>query len=336
MKKIIYSISFVAFTICLNACIETVPLEDLGIKPKLVLCCFLSPQYDTIPVFLCNSQPLFSRGKTISVVTNAVVEISNDNQHWTQLLYDKTSRHYLLIQSQFPVEEGKTYYIRASAPDYESIDASCTVPFWREVELKPDVKFTPSQDMEREGEFEVDFLFSWNDYRGEENYYAAMRYAYSYYEDSIYDRNFDCSSFRDENEAFVVSDAGKDGGKLNLHISPDVGWYFTTTPDTLTFMDNTTQYDSVYILFIQTDRNVCLYENTTANATTMDMLLFMIEPSPIYSNVKNGYGVFGAIRFKSYRLNFRLKTAEEAELPQKIKIEEKDLSRNKINRIIRR
>jgi len=45
----------------------------------------------------------------------------------------------LLPQSQFPVVEGKIYYIRASTLNYESISTSRVVPVWRDVDFKSEL-----------------------------------------------------------------------------------------------------------------------------------------------------------------------------------------------------
>ena len=321
MKKIIKLISFFVFAICLQSCEEEISLKDLGIEPKLVLYCFLSPQYDTISVSLANSQPLFSRNKTISVVEYAVVEISNDNKSWVQIPYDKACKRYLLPHSQFPVIEGTTYYIRASASGYESINASCTIPFWREVNLKPEVEFTvPSQPYVPY----VDISISWQDYRGEENYYTFIGYGLQnnighdfINDDWFYDTTICLSSWYitawHSTTGLILSDEGKDGEKINLLWDKHYDCTYSE------FMDSYTQYDSIYVLLVQTDRNVFLYENSYQVASDMGGMesIFMIEPTLVYNNIKNGYGIFGAMTFKSYRVNFRKQTIEEAEHPKK-------------------
>ena len=311
MKKIIHFITLLAFALCLGSCVETLSMKDIGIKPKLVLYCFLSPQYDTISVSLSNSQPLFSSNRGIAAIKNAVVEISNNNLHWVQIPYDKNSQHYLLLQSQFPIIEGKTYYIRASAPDYESISASCTVPFWREIDLKPEVELvlTP-RDYPYSA---IDLSLSWKDYPNEENYYALMNYSFTDFSyDDYFNKSFQMDYLRGENYEVVISDEGKNGKKMKVFMES------TSIASLSEFEDYCSQYDSVYIIFIQADKNAFLYENSADAAMGMDELsIFMLEPALIYNNIKDGYGIFGAMNFKSYRLNFRKKTIEEAEYPKK-------------------
>ena len=312
MKKVIYCSSLFVLAVCLNACREIVPLKDLGYQPKLVLYCFATPQYDTIPVFLSNSQPFFSGAKVIAEVTNAIVEISNDNQHWIQLHYDRKSKRYLWLQSQLPVAEGKTYYIRASAPDYESISASCTVPFWRKVELTPEIKIPYPHKTDNPTAV---FSILWNDYPSEENYYAAVKYYFSEWSyGDEYEKHFEYYWLWNEKEReCVLSDAGKDGKRMSI-ISESI-YDYVYPFDSAEFLNHYPQYDATYILFIQTEKNTCLHENTKDAAEMMEDIFSMIEPTLVYTNVKNGYGVFGAMVFKSYRISFRHKTVEEGELP---------------------
>jgi hypothetical protein len=297
---------------------ETVSLKELGIKPKLVLYCFLSPQYDTISVSLTNSQPLFSRIRGTATVKYAMVEISTDNKNWTQIPYDENSKHYLLPQSQFPVVEGQTYYIRASAPDYEDISASCTVPFWREIGIMPDgITATSPQN----GVSSAILSLSWKDYQGEENYYAFIQYdfyvSYNHEWDNINqvwvysDTTVSLDTYMWDNSGVVFSDQGKDGEKMSLSATM---WREGFDTEWITSEDNQ-QYDSVYIIAMQTDRNTFLYENSARAAMDADGMtsIFTIEPTLVYSNIKNGYGVFGAMTFKSYLLNFRKKTIVETE-----------------------
>lgn len=331
MKNTVRLISLFVFAACFSGCIETVSLNEIGIKPKLVLYCFLSPQYDTISVSLTNSQPLFSYIRGTMAVTNATVEISNDNQHWTQIRYNKASRRYLLPQSQFPILEGKTYYIRAAAPDYESISASCTVPFWRETDLKPETEFVPTSKNNLYSY--ASLYFSWKDSPGEENYYAFMQYGlYEYYDYKwdynhgvwLYDTTINLNAYLvQENSEVVFSDVGKDGGKMSVPWTR-IDCSFSEFMENDYFDNDYNEcyiykynYDSIYILFVQTDKNAFLYENSASAAENMGFMdIFTIEPALVYSNIKNGYGVFGAMTFKPYRANFRQKTIEEAECPK--------------------
>ena len=331
MKRITYLVSFFVLVIYLVSCEEVVNLKDTGVKPKLVLYCFLSPQYDTISVYLSNSQPLFSSDKILAEVRDAaVVEISNDNKNWTQIPYSKDNKRYWLLQSQFPIIEGKTYYIRASVPNYESISASCTIPFWRETNPKPELDSVPNTNPSTwvGSNFNTLLYFSWKDYPNEKNYYALMYYEFHKNIDwrseegkGIMTNYFTYHYIKTEDLTgeMIYSDEEKDGQKINLlwktieYITP---FMFN---DTLSYGYGYDYYDSIYFLFIQTDETIFLYENSIALVlkTGGFASMFTVEPNLIYSNIKNGYGVFGAMTFKSYRVNFRKQTIEEAEHQKK-------------------
>ena len=303
MKKICFLVRFLVIGVCFLSCVEEIPVKDLGIKSKLVLHCYISPQYDSISVSLSRSQPAYFSGTTSSKVEYAMVEMSNDNKNWVQIPYSKENNCYLLPQYQFPIEEGKTYYIRASAPDYETVTACCTVPFWRECTLVPEVEFINSKDYRYPF---VRLFLSWEDYRGEENQYAFIG-SYPYVTEEgdtitmIYVAN-------DEDNKIVFSDIGKDGQKMK---NP-VGYIDSCTYPM--FMEYTEYYR--YILFMQTDKNCCSYENSVRPYLYGRRMgdfedAFLVEPSLVYNNVKNGYGVFGALVFKSYIVDFRKKTVKE-------------------------
>ena len=332
MKKIINYCSLLVLAVCLNACTEIVPLKDLGVKPKLVLHCFATPQYDTIPVYLTNSQPFFSSAQAVMEVTNAVVEISLDNQNWQQLQYNRKKKCYLWLQFQMPVVEGQTYYIRASAPDYDDISASCTVPFWREVNLQPEFQFT--EHPKSDNYPFASFYISWDDYRGEENYYAGMRYYFNswYYNEEDYYRDyFNHYVLWGDDGKTVLSDDGRDGQKMRLLVTEMYGDNMYRD-DTERFFKDNPQYDTVYILFVQTDKHACLYENSVDAAGEMEFMIFTVEPSLIYTNVKNGYGVFGAMLFKPYMASFRNGTIEAGEYPTPSPFEAVLKSKNRSSR----
>ena len=323
MKKIIYLISL--FVLCLVSCEEEVPVKELG-RSKLVLHCFLSPQYDTIVVYLSRSQPILSSDKVPTAdVEYAMVEISNNNQTWIQIPYSKENNCYLLPQSQFPVVEGQTYAIRASAQNFESITSSCTVPFWREMNLSPEAQFVSAT---KDNPYHTELSISWKDYPNEQNYYAFMRYGE--YEGAFYSGYY----ITDENSELIHSDNGKDGQKMNVimniiryctlsefmnYLYDDYDYY-----GEYDFYYYHANYDSIYVLAIQTDRNCFLYENSVFAYTNGRFGRFgqgellnvlMVEPTLVYNNIKNGYGVFGAMTFKQYLLNFRQKTVVEVEIP---------------------
>jgi hypothetical protein len=208
----------------------------------------------------------------------------------------------LIQQSQFPIREGKTYYVRASAPGFEPVSSSCTVPHLRETNL--DFVVTDSINDIHNGEMfnwpHHHGYLEWTDYPGEENYYMfSIRgfqtwYDYDYYN---YDGNepIDSSNyftwwtlFDDSDNPCIYSDKGYDGKKWSILMMVDF-WLET--------------YD---ITMFQLDRNCYLFEKSTMESDDEFFSAFVIEPTQIYSNVKNGYGLFGAFVMKDYSFEFDL------------------------------
>jgi hypothetical protein len=303
MKKLIFYI-VLFLGVCLNSCITYI--EDISdIKPKLVLFCFLVPQLDTTLVSITNSVPLFSSNKKMPErITNATVEISENNIEWVKLTFEEEHRLYMITQTVFPIKEGKTYYIRASAPGFETVSASCTVPFFRETNpnLITEESINDVHGGQIFSELHYHHYFEWDDFAGEENYYIFCEkgtywfylYEYDDYEDLplfppptdsvlyhswgiFYDENYnDC----------IYSDQGQDGKRMSsVLINP---WYTTDRASKPTLL--------------QTDRS-CYMFHKNYDRYDPSMQYFMLEPMQFYSNVKNGYGVFGAFVMKDYEFD---------------------------------
>ena len=82
-------------------------------------------------------------------------------------------QQYLITQTELPIEEGHTYYIRASHTGYPDVNAICTVPYAREINFRLDTITT--QNDQHWGEIwpeeHRDVYAEWTDYPGEENFY---------------------------------------------------------------------------------------------------------------------------------------------------------------------
>ncbi|MCL1850304.1 MAG: DUF4249 domain-containing protein [Bacteroidetes bacterium] len=305
MKKISFYFSLLLI-ISLSSCITYVE-KDLDIKPKLVLCGYLVPQLDTTIVTLTNSATLFSKKPhKIEVVDNATVEISENNVQWVKMEFSWLYQHYFITQSQFPIREGKTYYIRASAPGFETVLASCTVPFLRETNFNFKIE-------EAINDIHSGNLYSWlhyhgclewTDYPGEENYYMfchnslEMMFSWNYdpeTDEFIIDTSYHYARgfFHDMNyKPCIYSDKGQDGKKMSATISTNSAFTMNDIKDTI-----------VNIRLLQTDKNCYLLEKSLIDSND-DMQFFLLEPMKIYSNIKNGYGIFGAFVMRDYVFEF--------------------------------
>ena len=290
MNRLFFYLLFLT-SVLLTSCITYIE-KELDIKPKLVLHCYLIPQMDTTILSLTNSVPLFgSNLKNIEPVTNATVEISEDNHRWVRMEYDSVYKNYFISQVQFPITEGKTYYIRASALEYETISASCAVPYFRETnfEIVTEEHVGCVHHGEPYAEPHYHYYLKWKDYAGEENYYIFYRnfdWIWDPWGDSI--RIIWEILWDEKGKPCLFSDHGQDGQSMSSLV-------------TTYYLDD----EISEITMVQTDVHSYLYQRSIEDYNG-DLGFFIIEPVKIYSNIKNGYGVFGAFVMKDY--SFELHT----------------------------
>ena len=274
-------------SIPLSSCITYIDDKEMDIKPKLVLHCYLVPQLDTTILVLTNSAPLFtSNPKKIEPVAHATVEISDDNRQWVKMEYDTRLEHYFIPQAQFPIKEGKTYYVRASASGFETVTSFCTVPYLREVNLN--FILEESINDTHNGEFYPWFhhhgYLKWTDYPGEENYYMFFyKGSYEDYYTGV-SRWYWYLQYDVYYKPCIYSDKGRDGEKMSAFMMIGMLPVYETT-------------------MLQTDRNCYLHELSIIDYDG-DLSFFLLEPIQLYSNIKNGYGLFGAFVMKDYIFEF--------------------------------
>lgn len=294
MKRIII---YIISAISLIACEDDVDVKDLGIEPKMVLYCYLSPMFDTTSVFLSNSQPIFSsETNDLAVIKNATVELSNNGKTWIKCKYDNIKERYILTKTDFPILERKTYYIRAKAPGFkETISSSCTVPFYRNIELKIENK--------ESNENVIETNISWKDYAGESNYYSFSVYeiyeTFDYMSDEMFKDLYTYYIYDSETGSYIFSDEEKDGYDLSVKTS----------------FDNEKSSDTILLSINQTTKDYYLYENSLNNYYLSESFFGMVEPTLLYNNIKNGYGLFTAFVFKTFQYDIKNNKIEAYIIP---------------------
>jgi hypothetical protein len=283
----------IVLSMTVNSCINYID-HELDIKPKLVLHCYLVPQLDTTILCLTNSSPIFtSKPREIAPVVNALVEISDDNNRWFKMEFDFENNIYYILQTQFPILEGKTYYVRASAPGYETVSSSCTVPYFRETNLELVYEDCTLEEHAFVGSHDHGYI-KWNDYPGEENYYLFYRQDFNWYSNGWVwhnneyiplDTNYYYAWYllSDINDKpCIFSDIGRDGKKMSVIMMDYIPEKFEMT-------------------LLQADKNCYLHELSFWDWERHgDLQFFMLEPIQLYTNIKNGYGVFGAFTMQDY------------------------------------
>lgn len=303
MKKNIFIfviLSIAAFT----ACVDEVHIDqDFHETQKLVLYCRLCPQLDTTYILLTNTTLLYASSNTAMMnLKDGVVELSADGHTWTRAAYDQSRQHFFLTKEEFPIEEGHTYYIRASHPDFEDVSSSCTVPVAHDVGFRFDT-VTVNSDMHLGQIYDWphrDVYAEWRDMAGEENAYALMERVLFTHHDfgdgtgpvtiSYYWDYYLVWMYRNNQDYRYVSDEGNDGAVMrflvdeNLPVEGEGDWE--------EWYDEDDEAENEYF-FLFLDRNSYLYEKTLNN-DDYDLNFLMLEPTHTYTNIEGGFGLFGA------------------------------------------
>ncbi|MBK9291540.1 MAG: DUF4249 domain-containing protein [Bacteroidetes bacterium] len=125
---LIYLIVFAALSSCRSLISD---VDGPKVDPKLVIFGVISPDMDTIEVRVSKSVPLDTPRPAVysmfQPVENALVKIKNGQQE-AVLSYNFRKLAYLIAASQMPVVPGQTYRLEVSAPGAGDVWAECTVP----------------------------------------------------------------------------------------------------------------------------------------------------------------------------------------------------------------
>lgn len=283
-----------------SACVDDVPIDrEFDETQKLVLYSRLCPQLDTTYILLTNTKLLYSSThQEIFNLKDGKVELSADGNHWVRASYLPEKEHFFLTKEEFPIEEGHTYYIRASYPGYDNVSSSCTVPYSHDVGFRFDT-VSAFGDVHL-GEIynwpHRDVYAEWRDVAGEEDYYALMQkmqtihYDYDDWDDpatlSYYWTYYPVWMYLNNQDYQYVSDEGYDGALMRFMVNggmPEEGEDY--------WNDDNESVDEYYFLFL--DKNCYLYERTL-NEGAFDMNFLLLEPVHTYTNIENGFGLFGA------------------------------------------
>ena len=306
---------FLLLIICsfvFSSCEETVDIKKtFGIEPQIVLYSRICPQADTNYAYVHHSLAFFSSrsySSEVAPLSNATVEISNDEKTWIRFSYNEEKRAFVLLGNQISIEEGKTYHIRVACDGFETVTSSCTVPYMREVYMQKGTTMitcygSSFDDNKQKHPHDV---FRWTDYPDEENFYmlhavySGWSYITQYDEygnpiivDSTYYSYLSSIVDNNTNEEFF-SDQGRDGKEIKVidyHCEEYSGW-IREDELLLTMMDK-----PCYLY----EQSLWKYHNSMSSGMDMN-LLSLFEPILIYSNIENGLGFFGAYTAKQYSI----------------------------------
>lgn len=197
---------------------------------------------------------------------------------------DTSRLGYVIRSSGIQIGEGKTYTLSIWNSSGLSAEASCTLPFKRTFDLKLDTVRTSGPPLGNKY-YTVNAWFS--DIEGEENFYRLVSYQVSYYSKPRFATNI--SKLTQPDQEFF-DDKGRDG----IRSSVELGMSMITPSMDSSFL-------KIYLLNL--DKPYYNYYKSINNYNSGEDPF--TEPSPVYTNVKGGLGVFASYTIDS--LIFRMK-----------------------------
>jgi hypothetical protein len=245
-------------------------------EPKLVVYSVISPQDSVIEVKVHKSNPLFSNVNYQSYdnrfppVINATVLLNGEGQSVT-IPYDEEFEAYHIDRSAINIKMGGYYEIKVMAPGFSQVAAECTVP----EQMPPDLEITGTGLTEETGMVEWYFEFRFKDIPGIGHKYLVnasvihydpwMEESYNYF-----------PGFKQGNH--LISDKLNDGSYFNYKTYPIVPQYLDT--------------NNIWISLSIIDENYYQYVQSVYNFQNDNPFS---EPTPIYSNIEGGLGVFAGM-----------------------------------------
>lgn len=283
MKKFIISLLFaVGIMTFITSCESMISdVEVPSSEPKIVVTGFLSPEDDTITIIVRKSRALYVQSQgwenQFPIVNNATVTLSDGTISITLPYYSQFSS-YKIPSSSLPIIPGKSYSLNVSTPEGHLAKSNCTVPEG----IVPEVEIT-SIDSSQYGPTKVNLRF--RDIPGKGNFYrisAGTVVNYDFYEETFFEEiGFE------RGESFI-SDKNKE----------DEYFYFKTYEIYQYESDNSI----LYISLLLTDDN---YYNYHRSIYSYEGENPFSEPSPVFTNINGGLGVFAAVNGKIAEFNLK-------------------------------
>lgn len=284
MKSLKYSILLLLVIIGCESEVDNVRLPEF--QQKLVIASFISPSDYVSMIYVISNQRLFGDlskkelpGRLAGTISDGIREVRLDTM----------PGGLSFRNGDMPVVPGNTYLLKVSNDKGLNAEAMSTVPLPGEFNLITD---TFSIQHHEPGylpwrEFKVNITFS--DLPDENNYYCIKGFMTAYNTvDSSKTYSFEEPLYFEKN-LFTDSEANSEN---KIQLSTGMPGYFTS-------------YDSAFlkIYLLNTEKSYYLYHRSLENYNQGDNPF--TEPTPVYSNIEGGFGIFTSYTIDS--LIFRLR-----------------------------
>ncbi|HYG53499.1 MAG TPA: DUF4249 domain-containing protein [Flavobacteriales bacterium] len=259
-----------------------VPEED----PKLVVYSYISPSDTLVRVSVSQSVPIFGNnntGETVPV-TNATVVISSPAGSHT-LTYDPYLEQYSIHGDSIHVTAGQTYSLTVSAPGFETVSASTTVPQLNNFNFQ--VNETAAHPVSVYNGNTIPRWYSYNirfTHFNNSDYYRVIPAYYKVYPGYP-------DSLENEYGALLYDYNKVSGGMITDNIDVYTDIVSEPHPD---------PYGVKLHLVIST-QDYHKFHSSLQNYSYGDPFA---EPSLIYTNMTNGYGIFAGYLQETVQIHY--------------------------------
>jgi hypothetical protein len=243
-------------------------------KPLPVIYSYICPTDSVIRLKLMSSSPLYSSNEIniLTAVSDGDVKISNA-QGTAQLIFNQNTGYYELKTNSYPIVPGQVYKMTVTTIDGDVATAETQVPFTtvpiNTVTVEPIAENNQTSDR---------IKVSFTDEPGRVNYYAiAALHAFVY--------TFQADTITDDTRIHeLYSDINHDGENGTL-----AGRFYQRS-------DSTEYYSTEYYDVFLYNCSESYYKFYKSLRTDLSGIGFPppAEPTLNYSNVKGGFGCFGA------------------------------------------
>lgn len=270
----------------MTSCEKEIELKQSEIDPRIVVNSIFTAN-DTIWIELSESRNVLFEG-AMPTITDAALKLTDSNGAVLGDFIHQSDGNYYL-STVLPIA-GNRYGITASKAGFESVSAFSSAP-----EL---INVTSIDTVSKADISEMEFTINFTDNAAEKNYYSISITGYYGYEDEFGEIVYWENNYFSTKEFYVVNGGagiGEDGTKN------DTEFYF---PDDLIDGDNISFKSTIYfpaaneypVYFIvkvaSLSEDLYKYKVTYANYLNTQGSPFA-EPVRVYSNIENGFGIFG-------------------------------------------
>lgn len=282
MRSFLISIVFIS---ALTSCEKEIPLDKEVKEPKIVVNGIFSAN-ETIRVHLSESRDILYEGFLPDLTTGTVQLFDADNVLLGEFIHEAYGMY--VLENVIP-ESGKIYHLKVSAPGYNSVTASSETP---------SIIAISQIDTVRAGD-RMKYEITFQDDVNQQNFYELKMINLTYYFDEEMGEYYpSVSPYFCSNETIIQNSSGQTEGEYcsTSMLFSDAsfnGQNFSFSASNYFYQDST----FVAITLSSVSNDYYKYKISLAKYQETQGSPFA-QPVQVYSNIENGFGIFGG--YSSY------------------------------------